>query len=278
MKKLLLATLFLVPAMMAGAVEWKHIGEEDWLGGAKISSPDKLRGRVVLVDVWGVNCPPCRALLPRMEELWEKFGLPAGKPFVLIGSHRQERDEESIKKLIKKNDIKYPVYQGAGIVENEPSSGGRIPFMYVLNHRGRVVYRGSDDRAALEAVINALGEIDKPPSLTRNLYLPRHKNIEKDLVLGKSISLIMRTLERETRGRDSELATEAAKLIEAIDKSKKEIMADINGMKDSDPVEAVRLAALFKTTWPKDFDEIYKPQMPMLVAKAKAKKAAAAKK
>lgn len=273
MKKHLVLALALAAAFASGAVEWRNIDEGSWIGGAKISSPDKLAGRVVLVDVWGVNCPPCRALLPRIEEIWEKFGLPAGKPCVVIGSHRQERDDEALNELIKRNKLKYPIYQGAGIASGEPSSGGTIPFMYVLNHRGKVVYQGRSDREALEAVVNALGEIGNP-SLTGDVVPVKYKMFARTLALGKPIANVVKKLEYDVKtSRDSAAVEEAQALLAAIKQTKSDIIEDIACLKERDPVEAVRMITLFKKTWPKDFDALYKAGMPELVAKAKAKKA-----
>ena len=62
-----LAAAALACAATCRGVEWKGLSEERWYSGRKLD-PSGLKGKVVLVDEWGVNCPPCRALLPRMED------------------------------------------------------------------------------------------------------------------------------------------------------------------------------------------------------------------
>ena len=84
MKKVLLLTVVFV-ALSVNAVSWKGLGESNWYSGPKITEAD-LAGKVVMVDKWGVFCPPCRALLPKMQEVWQSF---KGKNFVLIGGHCQ---------------------------------------------------------------------------------------------------------------------------------------------------------------------------------------------
>ena len=86
MKKLLCA-VFAICAGMVGAVEWQGLSAENWYSGRKLA-PSDLLGKVVLVDEWGVDCGPCRALLPKMEKIWQTF---KSKPFILIGSHCQGR-------------------------------------------------------------------------------------------------------------------------------------------------------------------------------------------
>lgn len=271
MKGIVLAVAAMFAAA-ASAVEWHNIGEEDYIAGVQISSPEKLMNRVVLVDVWGINCPPCRALLPTIQQMWENFGLPANKPFVVVGSHRQGRDDERVKALVKKVGITYPVYQGAGIIEGEPSSGGAIPFLYVLNHRGKVVYKGRDIHAAQEVVINAIGEVGRLPSLTEGVYFVKFKNMESQLVLGKPIKNLVRRLEDAAGSKDSQTADEAKKILSAIKRGLATTKAEIDFQKTFNPREAVRLIKLMKVTWPEEAEAAYKAELPSIIAAAKKKK------
>ena len=144
-----------VLATTASGAEWRNLTDENYYSGPKITASD-LAGKVVLVDEWGINCPPCRALLPHMQKLWNAN---KGKPFMLIGSHRQGREVAKVKELVDANKLTYPVYDYAGLVD-EPSNGGGLPHMYVVNHRGKVVYSGrSHDEcvAAVQAAIQAVG-------------------------------------------------------------------------------------------------------------------------
>ena len=161
-RSLVLAFALAASCGAALADAWKNIGESDWIGGARLKSQASLAGKVVLVDVWGKDCPPCRALLPRLAQTWESF---RDKPFVVIGSHRQARDDAAVKALISENGVTYPVYQGAGLVNGEPSSGGSIPFLYVVNQRGKVIYSGRSLPEATEAAVNAFETVGDPKTL-----------------------------------------------------------------------------------------------------------------
>lgn len=255
----------------AAAVEWRNIGDEDFIAGVKISSPEKLQGRVVIVDVWGVNCPPCRALLPELQKIWQNFGLPANKPLVVLGSHRQERADARVKALVKKAKVTYPIYQGAHMAEGEPSSGGAIPFLYVLNHRGQVVYKGREIRSAQEAAINALGEVGHLPSLTDGVYFTRFKEMERQLVLGKPIKPMVRRLEAAAESKDDQAADEAKRILRGIRRGLANTKAEINYQMTVDPKEALRLIKLMKITWPEEAEAAYKADVPKLIAEAKKK-------
>lgn len=280
MKSIFTTAIVCLAACVAAAGEWNNIEEEHWLGGAKITSAAKLQNRVVLVDEWGVNCPPCRELLPVMQTMWQNFGLPANKPFVLIGSHRQGVDKSRIDKLIKANGITYPVYQGAGIAGEPPGDGG-LPYMYVLNHRGKVVYRGRDHRLAQEAVIDALGEVGVAPSLTRGATFTKFKTMKKQLVLGKPIKAQVSRLEAAAKSKDSAAAAEARSILDAIERGIAETKEEIECQKEASPKDAVKYIKLLQVTSPADAAD-YKSGFQALVAKAKAQiaeeKAAAAKK
>ena len=114
MKTVLFAGLVAV-ASLAQAVEWRNVDAEHHLGGRKASN-GYLQGKVVLVDRWGAKCPPCRALLPRVEDLWKSF---KQKPFVVLGGHcKGWGSAEEVKALVEKNKLTYPVYEDAGLKEN----------------------------------------------------------------------------------------------------------------------------------------------------------------
>lgn len=118
------------------AAEWRGLDDASWRSGPKLS-PESLKGKVVLVDKWAVFCPPCRAALPHLEELWRKF---RSQPFVLVSSHCVGDDREGIARLVKENSLTFSVYKNAGLA-NEPQFKA-IPFFYVVDPDGKVVYQG----------------------------------------------------------------------------------------------------------------------------------------
>lgn len=145
------------------AVEWKNLDEEHHLGG-RVTSEGYLQGKVVLVDRWGLRCPPCRALLPRVEEIWQSFKT---KPFVVLGGHcKGWGDADGVKALIKESALTYPIYEGAGLAVGEPLFDA-IPFLYVVDETGKVVYLGRDERTATQAVVTALTDMEAPRNLAQ---------------------------------------------------------------------------------------------------------------
>ena len=264
------AAMSVLATTALGAQQWRNLTDENYYSGPKITADD-LAGKVVLVDEWGINCPPCRALLPHMQKLWNAN---KGKPFVLIGSHRQGRAPEKVKELVDANKLTYPVYDYAGLVD-EPSNGGGLPHMYVVNHRGKVVYSGrSHDEcvAAVQAAIQAVGAM---PTLCGGVSLQAFKSMEKQLVLGKPIKNQVKALQTAVKKGESKSATavqqkqaeEAKEILAAIDESKTDIKDEIEEKKSTNPEEALKLVKAYITTFPAE-GAAYKPELPELSAKA----------
>jgi len=118
--------------------------------GLRIGAKD-LEGKVVMVYVWNVDDGQSVALLPRIERIWSGY---RHKPFVVLGSHRGGRSAAA-EKVVAAANLSFPVYEGARLAAEPRFSG--YPFVYVVNHKGKVVYRGRSDLDATEAAVTAIG-------------------------------------------------------------------------------------------------------------------------
>ena len=158
-----LFTWIVVIASLAQAVEWKNVDADHHLGGRKASA-GYLQGKVVLVDRWGAHSPPCRALLPRVEEIWQSFKT---KPLVILGGHcKGWGTADEVAELITEHKLTYPVYEGAGLATGEPKFDA-IPFLYVVDETGKVVYLGRDERTATQAIVMALTDMEAPKNVAQ---------------------------------------------------------------------------------------------------------------
>lgn len=264
------ATMAVLATAALGAQQWRNLTDENYYSGPKITADD-LAGKVVLVDEWGINCPPCRALLPHMQKLWNAN---KDKNFVLIGSHRQGREVAKVKELVDANKMTYPVYDYAGIAE-EPANGGGLPFMYVVNHRGKVIYSGRDADLAFAEVQAAILAVNAPPSLCDGVQFQAFKPMAKQLVLGKSIKSQVKALEaavKKGNGKNptavqQKQAEEAQSILDAINTAKTDLKEEIEAKKATNPEEALKLVKAYITTFPAE-GAAYKPELPELSAKA----------
>lgn len=269
MKTTTLTLAALLCAFGVNAATWVNLDEAHHYSGPSLTEKD-LEGKVVLVDNWGVRCPPCRASLPRIQEIWESF---RNKPFVLIGSHCQGQQPDKVKELVSANKLTYPMYERVGLAQGAPDFNA-IPFIYVVNHRGRVVYSGHSDRDATEALVTAITDIGQPIALCRGVTLPgRYKGLAK-LRLGASVKSDMAKLEKEAAGKNPRMAEEAKTILAALERTRGEVKAEIDGVKERNPAEAVTLIKGYMATWPKE-GAAYKDELVALQKKVAEAKAAA---
>lgn len=70
-------------------------------------------GRMLFLNFWGTWCPPCRAELPEIQDLYEAYGENAGDELVVLGIAAplmgQEKSEEEIIAFLEENELTYPV-------------------------------------------------------------------------------------------------------------------------------------------------------------------------
>lgn len=275
MKKIELLTVMASAAMffsIAHAVEWKGLDEASWYSGPKLTAED-LAGKVVLVDNWGVYCGPCRASLPRIEQIWKSF---KSKPFMLVGSHCQGREDEKVAELVKENKLTYPMYERFSLANDAPSFSG-IPFIYVVNHRGKVVYAGHSDREATVAVVDALGKVDADFILCDDIVFRKYKVLGKKIVFGKSVRDAVKLLKADIAKAEAkgarppviEKAQEAQEILKSLANSQSEIKEEIAHLKTENPPKALKLAKMYMTTFPDDA-AAYKADIAAMTAAAKA--------
>ena len=114
-----------------------------------------LAGKVVVIELWGVNCAPCIASLPEMQKM-AKSG--ESKGLVVVGFEAQNSPKEAILKVLKDARVKYPVMSGASL----PLAADGIPHVAVFNTAGKLAWHGHPaDEKFKSAVKAALKEVEK---------------------------------------------------------------------------------------------------------------------
>lgn len=117
--------------------------------------PKALAGKVVVIEAWGVNCPPCIASLPEMQRL-SKSGEKKG--LVVVGFESQNSSKEAILDVLKDARVKYPVTKGG----NLPISFNTIPHAAVFGADGKLTWHGNpSDDGFKRAIKDALKAVEK---------------------------------------------------------------------------------------------------------------------
>ncbi len=113
-----------------------------------------LAGKVVVIEEWGVNCPPCIASLPKMAKLAQSY---ESKGLVVVGMERQGGTKEAVLTILKAAKAKYPVMLGG----SAPGGSGTIPHVCVFDTTGKLVFNGRPDENFERAVKKELREVKK---------------------------------------------------------------------------------------------------------------------
>ena len=96
-----------------------------------------LKGKVVFINFWASWCPPCRAEMPSLENLYKKF--KTDDRFVFLFMNEDEDKNKAIEYL-KKNNFTIPLFYSSGNVTPEIFSGS-LPTTVVLNKEGNIVLK-----------------------------------------------------------------------------------------------------------------------------------------
>jgi thiol-disulfide isomerase/thioredoxin len=131
--------------------------------GDAIAKAD-FKGKVLIVDVWGTWCPPCRMEIPHFVELTKKYG-EAGLVIVGLNSERgrEENHLKMVKEFHKENDMNYRcALVQRDTIEQIPDLEG-FPTTLFFDRAGKLRARvaGYHDFETLEAFVTRLLE-EKP--------------------------------------------------------------------------------------------------------------------
>ncbi len=120
-------------------------------------------GKVVVLDFWGSWCPPCRAALPSMQKISEKY---KAKGVVVIGVNFEQDPDADPKKFMADLGITYKLARGAETIADKYRVPG-WPTFYVINRAGEIVWGSvgfskaqaeEHERAMSEAIDEALAD------------------------------------------------------------------------------------------------------------------------
>ena len=273
-KKTIVAAACAVAALFAdGAAKWRNLDDKSHVSGPKLTEAD-LIGKAVLVFYWDASEDAGVKYLPEVEKVWKAFQT---KKFQVVGNYVGAKDDAKVKELVQKNKVTFPVYYDFSLDPDPKVGFQKAPFFNVVNHRGVSVYGGAGVKDGTEKIVDAIGAIGMPISLCGDVTFKKFKSLEKQLALGKNVSSVIKSLEKQLKSKDPSIAAEAQEIISAIDGARDDVKEDIALYREADPSEAIKLINLFLKTWPKDDSaKEYKDAIADL-KKAAAEKAKAAK-
>jgi len=133
--------------------------ELDDIAGKKVSKAD-FAGKVMIVDIWGTWCPPCRAEIPHFVELDKQFK-EKGLQIVGLNKERSPDAEEAVKTVkdfCDENGVTYPcALISDAVMEQVPDFQG-FPTTLFIDRAGKVRLKvvGARGPEFLQGVVETL--------------------------------------------------------------------------------------------------------------------------
>jgi thiol-disulfide isomerase/thioredoxin len=106
------------------------------LDGRELSAAS-LRGKVVILNFWATWCPPCRAEIPDLIALQEKYR----DHLVVIGVSEDEGGPEVVRQFVARQKINYPIVMMTAELEKMFPGISALPTSFILDRESRIVQK-----------------------------------------------------------------------------------------------------------------------------------------
>ena len=103
----------------------------------RLVSLNDFRGKTILLNFWASWCPPCRAEMPTIQNLYSKMKNKSDVVFVLVSL---DNNLPKAKEFIKDEDFTFPVYYLNSSLPQIYDTG-TIPSTFVISKEGKIVAR-----------------------------------------------------------------------------------------------------------------------------------------
>jgi thiol-disulfide isomerase/thioredoxin len=114
-----------VPALAMRDLDGRSLSSADW------------RGKVVIVNFWATWCPPCRAEIPDLVALQNKYR----DRLLIIGVSQDEGSVENVKQFVAAHQMNYPVVMMTPEIDQAFPGIRALPTSFILDRESRVVQR-----------------------------------------------------------------------------------------------------------------------------------------
>jgi thiol-disulfide isomerase/thioredoxin len=115
----------------------------------------ELRGRPVVLDFWATWCAPCRASMPHLSAMQDRFGR---KGLVVLGLSVDDVAPEQVRRFAARLRVHFPVAMATESVLDNYGPIRSIPTTIFIDRQGRILRRvvGYVDEETLEGFIREI--------------------------------------------------------------------------------------------------------------------------
>ena len=118
----------------------------------------KQKGKIFIVHFWATWCPPCVEEIPALSRFWDKYRTREDVELYAISV---DKDWKTIDDFMAKNPSAIPLFHDPGAATAKRFGTTQYPETYIINDKGRVLFRvqgavdwsDADVRARIEQLI-----------------------------------------------------------------------------------------------------------------------------
>ena len=243
--KLFLASLALAATASLARTEEKVTLDQVKLGdhvfGPNRSAND-LKGRVVLLEFWAIQCGPCLAAIPQLVKLQEEL---KDSGFVIVAAYAQAGTNVEISAVCRKYRVNYTVIASASV---PAATDNTLPKMFLFDSSGKMVEKGGTDGAMLKKIRDLVAAEPHFLAAGKKYTVPKVAALADALKKTSAYGQILKKLDPLAKG-DGVAADEAKDLKERIEAYGARKMAEAKALEADDAFAAVieynRVAASF---------------------------------
>lgn len=122
-----------------------------------------LRGQVVFLNLWATWCPPCRAEMPSMETLYQRF---RGRGFAMLAVAEDSDGATSVAPFVAELGLTFPILLDTENLLPPRYGVTGYPETFIIDREGRVVKHviGPENWARPEMIAYVDGLLQAPPA------------------------------------------------------------------------------------------------------------------
>lgn len=98
----------------------------------------ELRGQRVFVNFWATWCPPCRAEMPDMQQLYEEQDIPF--EILAVNLTESEQNEQNIASFVEDFNLSFPILLDMDSTIAEKYQVKAVPASYMIDTEGRIAF------------------------------------------------------------------------------------------------------------------------------------------